>query len=208
MLTIPRLFSKKDTRLDILILILASLFLGARLWRILGTRHGPKQSSKGKKSRGKVIYLKKEDVSIEKETLQDREEFYSEFRESDFLDGAEKAFLMILQAYYRGQEAVLRKLVQKDLIQKILFQKTPPTDIPKIQILSAHIQSKGSKKGAFWVTVQFISLQKKGNQEEELEDIWTFEKEISSSNPNWIVSAIDFQPNPEEQKSGSIDSPP
>lgn len=155
----------------------------------------------------KVIHLKKEDVCIEKEPLQQGNKMYVEFQESVFLQGAEKAFSMVLRAYYLREEKVLRQLVRSDLVQKFLFQHTSSQDVPEIQVLSAHIKSKDVKGKTAWVVVRFVSLQKRGTQEEELEDLWTFERDLTSSNPNWIVSAIDFHNHLDESKSGSIDPP-
>lgn len=184
---------------DILILVFISCFLGLRLWQILGTNHTPRPRKKKSSSplshpfgaSNTVVRLEEKDVSIEKNPPKKEKTLYPGFDESKFLEGAEKAFLSILQHCYEGDKKSLEKLVTTKMLQR-LFHATPKTPQKKmeVEVLSSHIASKKKNGDVARIKVHFTSFQTTNGYKGEVKDLWVFEKNIHSPNPNWVLCDI------------------
>lgn len=131
------------------------------------------------------------------------------FNKESFLSGAKKAFEIILSAFSRGDTETLEKLVSKNIakkFQEILNHRqaegiTSETDF--ISFSSAEItDAKIIKNDLAKITVKFISEQvnllrnKNGDVIEgdeqyiqNITDIWTFERNITSTSPNWLLTS-------------------
>ncbi len=144
------------------------------------------------------------------ETLSDTDKVLNSipnFDKNNFLSGAKRAFEIIVEAFAKGDIATLEKLVNKNLLKK--FQEvienrnaqgvTAEADFigfNKAEIIKAKI----GKNQVVKIIVEFVSEQVnllKNNQGEVIEgddkfiqnitDVWTFERALTSSNPNWIL---------------------
>jgi predicted lipid-binding transport protein (Tim44 family) len=167
--------------LDIFIFMLISVFLGIRLWNVLG------KGSKGS-STSKVVRLNRKDVKVEKKSPA-RAVFYEGFDEADFLSGAQKAFLAALTAYFQGDHEKLAKYVSPELLKKLAaqpFSRPPPT----LTVLSLHVQHQELRGKLARVTVHFLSKQTSKAKKEEIEDEWVFERHLSAINPNWVIAEM------------------
>jgi predicted lipid-binding transport protein (Tim44 family) len=123
-----------------------------------------------------------------------------------FVNGARFAFEMVLKAFASGDSPTLKLLLSQRIFdgfsaaieQRKTEEKTLVTNLislEKSEIISAQVlENRGL------VSVRFTSKQinyifnKSGevlegtkDQIAELTDIWTFEKDLNSSNPNWLV---------------------
>ncbi len=129
------------------------------------------------------------------------------FEEKNFLTGAKKAFEIILTAFSKADLETLEMLVNKTIYNKfkdIIEQRknegiTAELDFigfDKAEIIDAKINKNNIAK----ITVEFVSQQVnllKDKEEKIIEgddqyiqtitDKWTFEKEITSTNPNWVL---------------------
>ncbi len=129
------------------------------------------------------------------------------FDKSRFLSGAKKAFEVIVEAFAKGDVSTLEMLVNKNLLRKFqdvienrrLEGVTAETDFigfSDAEIIDVKINSNNVAK----IIVKFVSEQVnllKNKQGEVIEgddkfiqcitDIWTFERVLSSSNPNWLL---------------------
>ena len=129
------------------------------------------------------------------------------FSKENFISGAKKAFEMILNAFSKGDMATLEMLANKALVKKfqeIIEQRkhdgvTSETDLigfDEAEILEAKI----SKNDVAKITVRFISEQINilrdaknkiiagdENYIQKITDKWTFERSITSTNPNWLL---------------------
>lgn len=129
------------------------------------------------------------------------------FEEKNFLSGAKKAFEIILTAFSKADLETLEMLVNKTIYNKFkdIIEKRKEEGITaeldfigfdKAEIVDAKI----SKNNVAKITVEFISQQVnllKDKEEKIIEgddqyiqtitDKWTFEKAITSTNPNWIL---------------------
>jgi len=129
------------------------------------------------------------------------------FDKNRFLAGAKRAFEMIVEAFAKGDIATLEMLVNKNLLKK--FQEiiesrraegiTAETDFigfSKAEIVTAKISRNQVAK----IIVEFVSEQvnllknKQGDVIEgddqfiqNITDVWTFERALTSTNPNWLL---------------------
>lgn len=130
-----------------------------------------------------------------------------DFSKERFLTGAKRAFEIIICAFSQGDTETLENLVSPQLIKK--FQEiiedrrvqgiTAETDLigfEQAEIVNADIDEENNAK----ITVKFISeqvnlLRNKDNEViqgdenfiQNITDIWTFERCLTSVNPNWLL---------------------
>ena len=117
------------------------------------------------------------------------------FDHKKFIDGAKLAFELIINSFNSGDKKALKKLLTKDVF--LIFEKEiDMSNInPKNQFFSLNIEKIESvivEKNTIKISIKFISEQFKNNDETTIvkkQDVWTFEKHINSSNPNWLLSS-------------------
>lgn len=124
-----------------------------------------------------------------------------------FINGVKSCFEMIIKAFAANDLTTLKFLLadkiydgfEKSINSRKTENKTLNSNIisiDKVEILSAAIQGNSAS-----VTVKIISKQInyftndkneviEGNKNDinQLTDVWTFKKDLTSPNPNWIVS--------------------
>jgi predicted lipid-binding transport protein (Tim44 family) len=119
------------------------------------------------------------------------------FEPDSFLEGAKAAYEMIVTAYGAGDEATLRPLVDDDVFAayKIAMDERRAADAPKIEvvrlsdskIVAAEIDGKIAR-----IDVKFSSdLADGGDGLRAADEIWTFERNTASRDPNWLLSAVE-----------------
>ena len=130
------------------------------------------------------------------------------FDPSAFLDGAEKAFRIIVTGFAAGDRATLRGLLAEDTYrgfeQAIAAREaTGQTQVSTIHAInSATIENAELRGSDALITVRFVSDQTNLTRDNagqpvvgtdavtEITDIWTFERNLSSRDPAWrLVSA-------------------
>lgn len=133
-----------------------------------------------------------------------------DFRVGPFIDGAKLAYEMILQAYADGNKQALKPLLGPDVMQsfsaaidrrkaegsRFVFQFV---GVDKATLTRAELNGRTAL-----LTLVFRSqmiqgvVSRDGETVEgddkmirEVEDIWTFERDVTSRDPNWILVATD-----------------
>jgi predicted lipid-binding transport protein (Tim44 family) len=132
------------------------------------------------------------------------------FTVPQFLDGAKRAYEMILQAYAEADKAALKPLLGGDVMQSF----SAAIDRRKaeaarfvfrfVAVNSATVKRVAIEGSTASLTVQFRSemiqavVGKDGEVTEgddkavrEVEDVWTFERDMNSRDPNWKLVATD-----------------
>ena len=130
-----------------------------------------------------------------------------DFSKERFLTGAKRAFEIIICAFSQSDTETLENLVSPQLIKK--FQEiiedrraqgiTAETDLigfEQAEIVNADVDEENNAK----ITVKFVSeqvnlLRNKDNEViqgdenfiQNITDIWTFERCLTSVNPNWLL---------------------
>ncbi len=123
-----------------------------------------------------------------------------------FLHGARAAFAMIIDAFAKGDKETLRSLLAPEVFEsfsRAIDERTAQghtlttelVGIRRAEVVAAHLEGTRAR-----ITVRFLSEQinvtrdaaghlVEGNPSKivEVEDIWTFERDIRSTDPNWLL---------------------
>ena len=182
---------------DILIFAAIAGFIIYRLRSVLGKRTGfQKNMSEPKPQETK----KKEDVQtipslMDNETkLEAVYKKVNNFNHREFLDGAKKAFEIIISSFNNGDKKTLKNLVSKDVYSAFEKAIDEKTNNPESQFYSLIIEGIADAKvenNTISISVNFISEQMLNNDEGSIvknKDTWTFEKLVNSSSPIWILT--------------------
>ncbi|MBP3514610.1 MAG: Tim44 domain-containing protein [Alphaproteobacteria bacterium] len=129
------------------------------------------------------------------------------FSKVRFVDSAQQAFQVITEAFNNADVETLEMLVSKDILKKFqeVIEKRKGENISaetdficfdKVEITKAEITAKGIAR----ISVEFVSEQvnvlrdAEGNVIEgdenyiqNITDVWTFERALTSTTPNWIL---------------------
>jgi predicted lipid-binding transport protein (Tim44 family) len=132
------------------------------------------------------------------------------FEADAFLKGAKIAYEAIVTAYASGDRETLRGLLSREVFDSfnaVISEREARGEanefsfvgIASAEIADAHLVNRAAR-----VTVRFVSdlvtavRDKSGNVIEgdiiavrQVTDVWTFERDISSPNPNWRLVATD-----------------
>jgi predicted lipid-binding transport protein (Tim44 family) len=130
------------------------------------------------------------------------------FDPGGFLDGADKAFRVIVAAFAAGDRARLRSLVSDDVYRAFEQAVTAREQAGHAQtseikdIPSATIEEADLRGTVAQVTVRFVSDQISLTKDRsgqpvagtdavtEITDIWTFERDLSSQDPTWRLVSV------------------
>lgn len=131
----------------------------------------------------------------------------SSFDHEQFLAGARAAFEMIVEAFSAGEKATLRPLLEDDVFEGFASAidqreaqgqslETRLVAIQQSEIAEAAVVGNRAR-----ITVRFVSeqinvlrdqsgtvIEGDPTTAEEVVDLWTFERDTRSSDPNWVLS--------------------
>ena len=182
---------------DILIFAAIAGFIIYRLRSVLGKRTGfQKNISEPKPQETK----KQEDVQkipslMDNETkLEAVYKKVNNFNHREFLDGAKKAFEIIISSFNNGDKKTLKNLVSKDVysaFEKAIDEKTNNPESQFYSLIVEGIADAKVENNTISISVNFISEQMLNNDEGSIvknKDTWTFEKAVNSSSPIWILT--------------------
>ena len=181
---------------DIIIFAVIAVFIIYRLRSVLGKRTG------FQKKPTEQQFVKKQSVQQEVQIPQLREneqklevvyKHIASFEHKSFLEGAKKAFEIIITAFNKGDKNTLKGLVSKNVYN--IFEKAinEGSNNPNAQFYSLVIDGIDDAKvenGKITISVNFISEQVLGDNEEDViknKDTWVFEKPEKSSGPAWTL---------------------
>lgn len=129
------------------------------------------------------------------------EEIYNadrSFTSEDFLRGAKAAYQMIVAAYARGDRAALRPLLDDDVYEAWDAAITERDAsgarafellrIKRAEIERAELDNLGIAR----VSVRYEAELGDGETTRTAKEIWTFKREVASSDPNWLLDDVDI----------------
>ena len=181
---------------DIIIFAVIAVFIIYRLRSVLGKRTG------FQKNINQQEFVKKETKPTEiktpqlKESEQKLEAVYkkvSSFNHKEFLEGAKKAFEIIITAFNKGDKSTLKNLVSKDVYNAFEGAINSGSNNPNSQFYSLVIDGVEDAKvegGKISIAVNFTSEQILSDNEDSIvknKDTWVFEKPESSTGPAWLL---------------------
>jgi predicted lipid-binding transport protein (Tim44 family) len=134
----------------------------------------------------------------------------SHFDVATFLDGARSAYRMVLEAFWRGDEAELRRLVDDEVYEafadSIAARREAGETVENklVSIERSTIDHAGMTQQMAIVTVRFdadISAITRNAEGEvvagslsdavQTRDLWTFSRNVRTDDPNWILIETD-----------------
>lgn len=182
---------------DIVIFAAIAAFIIYRLRSVLGKRSGfqkqaPEQNTIQKEQQNDI---KKIPSLLDNELkLQNVYEKVNDFDHKQFLDGAKKAFEIIITSFNNGDKKTLKSLVSDNVYSAFENAINENNNDPSSQFYSLVIESIEDAKvenNIISISINFISEQMLNNDEGKIiknKDTWTFEKPVNSSSPKWVLT--------------------
>ena len=182
---------------DIIVFAAIAGFIIYRLRSVLGKRTGFQKETLDQTTKHTKEPIEEQNIP----SLLDNElklgEVYKKvknFNHKQFLDGAKKAFEIIITSFNNGDKKTLKDLVSKEVYNAFEKAINEKTNNPSSQFYSLIIESIEDAKvenNTISISVNFVSEQMVNNDEGKIiknKDTWTFEKSVSSSSPNWTLT--------------------
>lgn len=135
-----------------------------------------------------------------------------DFDPATFIAGAKVAFEMIFDAYQHGDRDTLKDLISPALYKEFdaaITQRATADEKEEttlIALASAALESMKVRAGKASIAVRFMSEQVslvrdkqgaviRGNSRhvEQIEEVWTFERDLRSDDPTWLLTDIEEQ---------------
>lgn len=117
------------------------------------------------------------------------------FAPEQFVRGAQGAYSMILEAFWRGDLSPVDGFVADDVLQQfrqaVEARGGVPVDNRLIRIDDASIVDARMNGTMAEVTVRFVAVIVASGQEATTRDLWTFSRLTASADPNWLLIATD-----------------
>ncbi len=130
------------------------------------------------------------------------------FVPEEFLTGARGAYELIVTGFANGDKSTLGPLLSEDVFdqfEQVIDQRERAGQIVEssfVGIRSADIIGASFNQSIAEITVKFVSelisvtkdqdgavIEGDPNQVREVRDVWTFARDVSSRNPNWVLVA-------------------
>ena len=183
---------------DIIIFAAIAAFIIYRLKNVLGKRSGFQKDS--------VDFNKKENINnnvtneipslLENEKkLENVYKRVPDFDHKAFLEGAKKAFEIIITAFHNGDKKTLKDLVSKDVysaFETAINENNNNKEAQFYSLIIDSIEDANVKNGVISISINFISEQMLNNDEGSIvknKDTWTFEKKVDTSSPKWTLTS-------------------
>tara|TARA_B100001769_G_scaffold263731_1_gene247275 strand:- start:503 stop:1084 length:582 start_codon:yes stop_codon:yes gene_type:complete len=181
---------------DIIIFAVIAVFIIYRLRSVLGKRTGFQKNvnqqefvkKETKPQQDKIPQLTENEKKLEVVYMKS-----NSFDHKVFLEGAKKAFEIIITAFNKGDKKTLNNLVSKDVYNAFETAIDSGSNNPNSQFYSLIVDGIEDAKvegGKITIAVNFISEQILGDNEENIvknKDTWVFEKPENSTGPSWTL---------------------
>ena len=183
---------------DLIIFAAIAVFIIYRLRSVLGKRTGFQKN----KNQQEQEFVKKENQPHQEkipQLIESEKKLEIVYKKADyfdhkaFLEGAKKAFEIIITAFNKGDKKTLNNLVSKDVYTTFETAINSGSNNPNSQFYSLVVEGIEDAKvedGKITIAVNFISEQILADNEENIvknKDTWVFEKPESTNTPVWIL---------------------
>ena len=180
--------------IDIIIFAIIAGVLGANLYKLLGKRTRVENDVQDDdKVSGRQSRFDESLEGSEKSIL----EVEKNFSEDTFLDGAKKAFKIIVSSYkdkniYAVKELLSEKVFEsfqeQSELQDLKYSSFQIKEL-KASVLNIEVVREIAKIKVLFESTQESILEKKVDLQ-KIRDVWMFEKEVGIDNPNWILAEV------------------
>jgi predicted lipid-binding transport protein (Tim44 family) len=202
---------------DVIIFAMLAIYLVFQLRRVLGRKTGMEKPSTNEFTEGKeptsqhenIIPLngKNQDQTVSESGIIKLRQLDTSFDEKEFISGSKAAFSWIVSEFADGNAVKLEPLLGPKLFknfEQAIQERAAAGEKLETKIMSiksAQIDEVLVENNIAIVTVEFISDQIKVVRDSEenivdgdpdtiesLTDLWTFNRDVTSPNPNWILT--------------------
>ncbi len=195
--------------IDILIFAIIAIFLGLRLHSVLGKRTGFEQENPRDQDMVAAVTegsSKVQTIPLNGTGIDAIMKADPSFSDVEFVNGASSAYSMILESFAGEDIEALKPLLGYEMNSSFAEairerQKAGETlSITLVDLEKAEISNARLVDGLAMISVDFQSSQKRllraedgsvldggGDEAETFRDRWTFERDISSRDPNWLL---------------------
>ncbi len=217
--------------IEIVLLAMVAAFLGLRLYSVLGKRTGHEQEHMPRNIEPRanerrpledakphipdivpapagtptMVYDSSAEAGMREILNADRN-----FDVGRFVEGAQVAYRMILEAFWKGDKEELKSLCDDDVYEsfvEVIDAREKRGEVLENQLVridNAHISAAEYRRPVARITVQFdadiaaVVKDKNGtliggslSDAAETHDVWTFSRDLSSADPNWLLDETD-----------------
>ncbi|QKX03023.1 Tim44/TimA family putative adaptor protein [Wolbachia endosymbiont of Litomosoides sigmodontis] len=132
-----------------------------------------------------------------------------DFSISHFMEGSGLAFELIIKYFNQGNLSQLKPLLDKDLYASLagkIKQRKEVYESIIVSIISQKILEIKLVKNVVFIAVYFLSEQINFAKNDKgdiisgstsiinkVEDVWQFKKNVTSSNPSWLLTSINYK---------------
>lgn len=200
-----------SSMIEFLVLAGIALFVGWRLFITLGQDQGPPDGrdrtpsptpnptpmTKASTESADVVELRPSFTGPAAAGMEAIYEVDGSFDPRSFMQGARAAYEMIVTAYGRGDREALKPLLDTDVYEAwdaaIAEREVTGAEglqllrIRKAEIVDASLDTDGMAR----VTVHYEAELGDGETTTKASEDWTFMRQTSSSDPNWILDDVD-----------------
>ena len=194
--------------IELLLLTAIAVFVGWRLYTTLGSDAGPPEGrardqkpAVGNKpatpARENPAGLRPAFTGPAASGLEAIHSADSSFDPKEFLSGARSAYEMLVKAFAEGDRETLGQWLDTDVYEAwdaaIAEREKTGAEAPQLlrlkrsEIDAADLDSGGTAR----VTVRFQSELGIGDMTRTSEELWTFMRDTSSDDPNWLLDDVD-----------------
>jgi predicted lipid-binding transport protein (Tim44 family) len=183
--------------LDLLVFAGIAAFLIYRLRNVLGKRTGFQKKATNNPiiKEGSVEKKLIPDLKPNEEKLIIAYEAIESFDHKNFLEGAKIAFETIIVAFNNADKKTLKNLLTKEVyssFEKAIDEKNHNENFQLYSLTVDGVEKVVIEKEIIYITLKITSEQFKNDDESLInkkQDIWTFQKNINSNSPIWLLSS-------------------
>ena len=209
----------------LIVLALVFVFVALRLWSVLGRRTGHEQPIAKPESVPIVRGLSLKAPDADRPPVVGQEPAPSvtaasglraiaaadpQFDVARFVEGAKAAYGMVLEAYWRGDQDSLDKMVDRDVAHAFAHaihereEAGETLDNRLVSVEQAQIEDAHIDNGVAHIRIRFeadvaaVTRDRDGNviagsltDAVPTHDVWTFSRPVKSPNPNWMLTETD-----------------
>ncbi|MEO0884060.1 MAG: Tim44/TimA family putative adaptor protein [Pseudomonadota bacterium] len=196
--------------IEVLIAAAVALFVLSRLYVALGRDDGPPEGRSRTPARAPATSPMPSGPREQDEPVRQRPIFHGPaatgletiyeadetFHPDEFRNGARAAYEMILAAYASGDRKTLKPLLDDDVFEAwdaAIKERDQSGEDPfellrvrKLEIEDAELDGSVAR-----VMVRFEAELGDGETTRATQDIWTFKRDITSSDPNWVLDDVE-----------------
>lgn len=192
------------------------LFVLYKLYSVLGKDVGFKKSPAKTANQAKLSRKDIKERQAKKEELEDEEaeeeepiftgpaasgltEIYQadkNFSSNAFMNGAKEAYEMLVEAFNKGDRDTIRPFlddivyaVWDEEITRREKEKETPLEFSQIRVME--VEEASIKDGIARISVRFDAELIEGSREHRTSEIWVFRRDVTKSNPNWILDDVE-----------------